>query len=98
MKTPNKEILKRAAENMLFEMTEEECETLLKEFEIILAQMEHIGSLPDVDKIEPMTFPYEVRTSCLREDVPSEPLSREDVLKNAGDVSNGQIKLPKVVG
>ena len=66
--------------------------------ETILAQMEHIGSLPGVDDIEPMTFPYEIKTSYLREDVPSEPLSREDVLKNAGDVSNGQIKVPKVVG
>ena len=98
MKTVNKQILKTAANNLLFDMSEEEYETLLKEFNIILAQMDFIGSLPNVDSIEPMTFPFDVSNDFLREDVPGVPLSREDALKNAHDVSNGQIKLPKVVG
>lgn len=98
MKTVNKEILKTAARNLLFDMSEEEYDTLLKEFDIILAQMDYIGSLPGVDELEPMTFPYEIKVDFLREDIPSEPLTREDALRNAHDVSNGQIKLPKVVG
>ncbi|MFA7192506.1 MAG: Asp-tRNA(Asn)/Glu-tRNA(Gln) amidotransferase subunit GatC, partial [Bacilli bacterium] len=93
--------LKTAAKNLFFEMSEEQYEMLLKEFEFILKQMEFIGSLPQVDELEPMTFPYESKNAHLthlREDIPLTPLSRDEVLKNAQDVSNGQIKLPKVVG
>jgi Asp-tRNA(Asn)/Glu-tRNA(Gln) amidotransferase C subunit len=34
----------------------------------------------------------------LREDVAETPLDRDEALKNAGNVQDGQIKLPKVVG
>ncbi|MDR0934882.1 MAG: Asp-tRNA(Asn)/Glu-tRNA(Gln) amidotransferase subunit GatC [Erysipelotrichaceae bacterium] len=98
MKKVTKEILKKAANNILLDMSEEEYDTLLSEFDIILNQMEYIGSLPGVDELEPMTFAFDVKTDFLREDVPEEPLTREEALKNAHDISNGQIKLPKVVG
>ena len=51
-----------------------------------------------VDEATPMTFPFDVSIDYLRDDVPEEPLKAEDVLKNAGNVKDGQIKLPKVVG
>jgi len=57
-----------------------------------------ISEIEGVDDVEPMTFPYEIKTAFLREDVASEPLNRDEALKNAGDVVEGQIRLPKVVG
>jgi Asp-tRNA(Asn)/Glu-tRNA(Gln) amidotransferase C subunit len=45
-----------------------------------------------------MTFPFDVTVTALRADVPTTPLAQEDVVKNAGSVLNGEIKLPKVVG
>ena len=51
-----------------------------------------------VDEASPMVFPFDVTTTFLREDVPTTPLSNEDALKNASDVIEGQIRLPKVVG
>ena len=82
----------------MFDLSDEQVEKLLVEFEIICKQMELIGQIPNVDDALPMTFPFDVTVSYLREDVSSEPLKREEVLKNASDVKDGQIRLPKVVG
>lgn len=98
MKKVNKSVLKEAANKLMFDMSEEQYDTLLEEFEIIIKQMELISDIPGVDDAEPMTFPFDVTSSFLREDVPEEPLNRDDALKNAKDVVDGQIRLPKVVG
>ena len=97
MKTYNIEVLKDASHRLLFEMSEEQYDTLLKEFDIVTSQMKLIGEDPIVDSYEPMIFPFECTTSYLREDEPGTPLSREEALRNAHNKTGGQIKLPKVV-
>jgi len=97
MKEYNIEILKDAAKRLLFDMSEDEYSTLHNEFDIVIKQMDIIGSNKDIDNYEPMAFPFECTTTFLRDDVPSEPLSREDALKNSKRKVGGQIKLPKVV-
>ena len=97
MKEYNIEVLKDAAKRLLFDMSESEYETLLKEFDIVTKQMNIIGSNPALDEYEPMVFPFECTTSYLREDIPEEPLSREEALRNSKRKIGGQIKLPKVV-
>lgn len=98
MKQIDKDVLKDAARRLLFDMSEEEYDTLLQEFGVLTKQMETIGKIPGLESYEPMTFPFDCHTSYLREDVPEEPLTPEEALRNAGSVSEGQIKLPKVVG
>lgn len=98
MKEITKEVLKDAATRLMFDMSEEQYETLEKEFEIIIRQMQLIGEIDGVDECAPMTFPFDASTSFLREDEAVEPLNKEEVLANAKDVYEGQIKLPKVVG
>ena len=97
MKEYNIEVLKDAAKRLLFDMSESEYETLLDEFNIVTKQMNIIGSNLEIEKYEPMAFPFECSTSFLREDVPEEPLSREEALRNSKRKIGGQIKLPKVV-
>lgn len=97
MKDYDIDVLKDAAHRLLFDMSEEEYNTLLNEFDIIIKQMKVLGEQKDIDNIKPMTFPFECSTSFLREDIPSTPLSREDALRNANHKAGGQIKLPKVV-
>ena len=97
MKKVTKEVLKEAADNLLFEMSDSEYDALVEEFKIITKQMELISNIPGVDKASPMTFPFDVSITYLREDVPDKPLDEKDVLKNAKDVKDGQIRLPKVV-
>lgn len=98
MKEINLEVLHDCANRLLFTMSDEEYATLLDEFSILTKQMRTIGEIPDLDKYEPMTFPFDVTTSYLREDVATEPLMTKEALKNAGSVMDNQIKLPKVVG
>ena len=97
MKEYNKEILKDAAHRLLFDMSEEEYDTLLDEFSIIIKQMNVIGEHPEIDNFEPMTFPFDSTTDYLREDIPFTPLTKTEALRNANNKVGGQIKLPKVV-
>jgi len=98
MKEINLDVLKDAAHRLLFDMSEEEYETLLSEFAVLTKQMETIGKIEGLDDFEPMTFPFDCETTYLREDVPTAPLSRDEALANTGSRFDNQIKLPKVVG
>lgn len=97
MKKYSKEVLRDAANRLLFDMKDEEYDVLLNEFKTIISQMELIGKDKDIDHLEPMIFPFESSTDYLREDEPTTPLNKEEALKNAKSVKDGQIKLPKVL-
>lgn len=97
MKEVNKEVLKTAANKLMFDMSEEQYDNLLNEFDTIISQMKLIGDIEGVDDAEPMTFPFDVTNNYLREDVASSPLNRDEALRNAKDVVDGQIRLPRVV-
>ncbi len=98
MKKIDKNVLKDAANRLLFDMTEEQYEVLEKEFVVLTKQMELIGQMEGLEDVEPMTFPFDVSTDYMRDDIPETPLPREVALANAKEVVDGQIKLPKVVG
>ena len=98
MKTINKATLLDIANKLMFDMNNEEYDTLMDEFDVILKQMQIISEIPGVDDLEPMTFPFDVKVTYLREDVASTPLDSKEALKNAKEVINGQIRVPKVVG
>ncbi len=97
MKKISKEMLKECANRLYFDMSDEEIEVLKQEFETTISQMELIGKIKGIDDVEPMTFPFEVTTSYLRDDIAGTPLDIKVALKNANSVKDGQIKLPKVV-
>ena len=90
-------LLKECANNLMFDMSDEQYDVLLSEFDVITQQMSLLGEIEGLENVEPMTFPYEIYTDFLREDEPLESISKEDALRNAKDVVDGQIKLPKVV-
>jgi len=97
MKKITKESLNEAANRLMLELTDEELDILMNELSIIIKKMEEVGRLPGIEESEPMTFPFDVTNSFLREDDEVSELNKEDVLKNAKDVQDGQVKLPKVV-
>ena len=97
MKTISMDVLKDAANRLLFDMSVEQYKTLYEEFQILTKQMETIGKIEGLESYEPMTFPFDCSTSFLREDVAEEPLTRDEALRNAGNKQDDQIKLPKVV-
>ena len=52
--------------------------------------------MPEVDQLKPMFFPYSLFGE-LREDIPEQTLTQEEILNNAPKKKGGQIVLPKVV-
>lgn len=92
-----KEKLEDYAKKLMFEMNEEEYATLQEEFDVILKQMDLIGKIKNIENIEPMSFPFPIEGVSFREDIPEDSLSIEDVLKNAKEVENSEVKVPKVV-
>ena len=93
-----KEKLKDYAARLMFDMDEAGYDRTLKEFETIEKHMALIGEIKDIEKVEPMTFPYEIYCATLREDEAKECLTTEEVLKNSKDNKADQIKVPRVVG
>lgn len=92
-----KEKLQDYAKKLMFDMNDEEYETLLKEFDIILKQMDLIGQIENISSVNPMTFPFVTYEAKLREDKEKESLTVDEVLKNAKQTLNDQVKVPKVV-
>ena len=97
MKEINKELLQNCAHRLMFDMTDEQYELILNEFDITLEQLKLINDV-DLSNVSPMTFPFECYTDFLREDEEISTISRDDALSNAKDVVDNQIRLPKVVG
>ncbi len=98
MQKITRSLLKKAAHGIMLDMTEEQYALLENEFEILLRQMDLIGNIVGIDEVAPMTFPFEVATEAMREDIAADPTSQADILMNVGFVEDHQIKVPKVVG
>lgn len=92
-----KEKLELYAEKLLFKMNDSEYETLQKEFEVILKQMDLIGKIEGINEVEPMTFPFVTYKAHLREDEVKNTLDTDDLLVNAKYYDRAQIRVPKVV-
>lgn len=91
------DMLKKLGLKTMFQIRDDEMTELVEEYEIF---MNHVAVLEKIntDDVAPLAYPYEIETSFLREDEASDVISREDALKNAKDVQDNQIKVPKVVG
>lgn len=86
-----------AADRTMLKLSEEEIEILLQEFDVFLTQLDIMGRIEGIDDVIPMTFPYDIVTTEMREDVACNSISKEEALKNASKVSNDQIVIPKVI-
>ncbi len=92
-----KDKLKEYAEKLMFRLEEEQYDTLLKEFDIILEQMKLIEDIKEIDGIEPMTFPFKLDNVRPREDDEVETIDTESALSNAKEKIETEVKVPKVV-
>ena len=94
-----KEKLKDYAAKLMFDMKDIEYETLQQEFDVILKQMDLIGNIPNIQEVEPMSFPFVTYQATLREDEVEEVdvLTVGEVLSNCKHQLKDQVKVPKVV-
>ena len=94
-----KEKLKEYAAKLMFDMDDAEYETLQNEFDVILKQMDLISKIPNIEEVEPMTFPFELNLDddYLREDVYKNEIDFNDMVINVKDYDDNRVKVPKVV-
>ena len=91
------EKLKDYANKLEFDMKDEEYLTLQSEFEILLKQVDKISEIEGLKDYEPMSFPFKLESSYLREDVVDDEINTSDALFNAKDKMSDRVKVPKVV-
>lgn len=94
-----RDILDSLAKKLMFKMNEEEYQTLEKEFDVILKQMEFIDKIDGIEGVTPMTFPFELDLddSYLREDIYKNEIDFNDMIVNVKDYDDNRVKVPKVV-
>ncbi len=92
-----KKELKEYAHKLMFDMSDEEYETLAQEFVFFQKQMDKIANMKNIDKIAPMVFPFPHEDVKLRSDEVGDYLTVDEVLSNTKHQLKDQIKVPKVV-
>jgi len=88
------ELLKMASIAKL-KMTEEEAETIVKKFNVVLGTASLFNEL-DLEDVEP-SYNINSVTSVMREDIPKESFDREIMLANAPEKLYGCIKVSKII-
>ncbi len=91
------EELKEYSNNLMFNMKEEEYETLASEFNTFLGWMEYINEIEGLSNVEPMYFPFDLGNVELRSDEPINSIDSEYALKNAKVKNDGSVIVPRVV-
>ena len=87
------------ADKLLIGLTEEENQMVLDEFEIIDKNIDIINEIPDIEKVEPMTHTLDNFEYELREDIPEDSISLDDLLANCDDSTyDGEVVVPRMVG
>ncbi len=94
-----KEMVDDYADKLLIGLTAEENKMVLDEFEIIDKTIDVINNIPNIEEVEPMTHALDNFEYELREDVPEESISIEDLLSNCDDATvDGEVEVPRMVG
>lgn len=93
----NKTEIKKLAEDILITLTPEEETAFVAEFAYFKKLASLLEKLPNVDKVEPLMFPFEVKQTYLREDVVEPTPGAKQILKNSKNAKDGFVIVPKVV-
>lgn len=91
------EMVDNYANKLLFNLTPEENQMVLEEFDVIDESIDLINEIDGFNDLEPMTHALDNLEIDLREDVAEESIKVEDALKNAGACEGREIEVPKVV-
>ncbi|NYE08848.1 aspartyl-tRNA(Asn)/glutamyl-tRNA(Gln) amidotransferase subunit C [Bacillus niacini] len=90
------EQVKHVANLARLEISEEEAEIFTKQLDAIITFAEQLNEL-DTTNVEPTYHVLDMK-NVFREDSKEKGLPREEVLKNAPDHQDGQIKVPAIIG
>lgn len=92
----SKEMLKKLANQVMFDLSDQECEELQEEFVTYLQQLDLLNKI-DTENVEEMIYPFEQATSFIRDDEHTYTISQADAMKNVHQSSENYVVVPKVV-
>lgn len=92
----DREYFKSLAHNLMFDLSDEEADSIVKEFGTLESQM-HLLDAVNTEGVEEMIYPFEEATTFLREDVVSNVITQEEAMSNVTKKIEGHFVLPKVV-
>lgn len=92
----DREYFKKLAQQLMFDLSDEEADDIVKEFQTLQKQMELLDAV-NTDGVEEMIYPFEGETTYLREDVVSHVITQEEAIQNVEKNIEGHFVLPKVV-
>jgi aspartyl-tRNA(Asn)/glutamyl-tRNA(Gln) amidotransferase subunit C len=91
----SKDQVKHVAHLARLAITEEEAEMFQKQLDAMITYAEQLNEL-NTDNVEPTTHVLHMK-NVLREDRPEKGLPVEEVLKNAPDQKDGQVRVPAIL-
>lgn len=92
----DREYFKKLAHQLMFDLSDEEADSIVKEFGQLEKQMSLLDKV-NTDGVEEMIYPFEEPTTFLREDSVTNVISQADAMKNVTKNLEGHFVLPKVV-
>ena len=92
----NKEKVRELANDIMFDVTDEEAEDICNDFVTLEKMLDFFDSI-NTDGVEEMVYPFEDPTTYLRDDEVTDVISQKEVLSNAPKQKQGHIVVPKVV-
>ncbi len=93
-----KELMNKYSNDLLFDLSDDEVDLLLEEFDVIRENMEIISNIEGIREVKPLSFPYDMTISSLRDDDDAQNITTDDALKNCHDKIEDVAIVPKVVG
>lgn len=89
-------MLHEFAEELMFNLSDEQCENLLLEFKAIEKQMEIVTNI-NTTAIEPLNYPLSINNNLLRNDNIGESLTCKSILSIAPETENDYISINQVI-
>ena len=90
------EYFHKLANDLKFDLSDEEIEELKKDFVAVEEQVSLFEKV-DTEGVESMVYPFEAPTTFLREDVVSNVITQDEAMSNVKKKLEGHFVLPKVV-
>lgn len=88
--------LEEYANHLMFRLSDDELASLEEDFVTLSSQIALLDKI-DTSDVEAMVYPFDVKTTYLRDDVSNHILSQEQALANAPKQRQGHFVLPRVV-
>lgn len=92
-----KELILDYADKLLIGLSDEEVNTLLKEFDVINQNMEKINEIKGLENTNPAHFPQDCEISTLRDGNEERMIDIDKTLANCDKFIDREVEVPKVV-